>query len=135
MAMSGYAPDLGTCSVCGRDQDEHFYLHIMNGSLLCSECFFDKGKEVKKFTATSYDDIRQSETVAGLTPAVVAAMRYVLCAPLERLFAFGLEEASDVDDFARAAQTYVLSHLERGFDSLNFYHTMRAPVPHKETKV
>lgn len=135
MAMSGYAPDLGSCSVCGCDVGEHFYLHIMNGSLLCSECFSEKGKEVKKFTDTSYDDIRGSETVVGLTPAVCAAMRYVISAPLERLFAFGLEEANDVDDFARATQTYMLSHLERGFDSLNFYHTMRNPVTHKETKV
>ena len=135
MAMSGYAPDLGTCTACGRDADEHFYLHIMNGALLCSECFAEKGKAVKRYTAESYDDIRESETVAGLTPAVLAAMRYCLTAPLERLFAFGLEEASDLEDFARTAQTYVLSHLERGFDSLNFYHTMRAPMPHKETKV
>ena len=94
-----------------------------------------KGKEVKRYTATSYDDIRESETVAGLSPAVLAAMRYCMSAPLERLFAFGLEEASDLEDFARTAQTYLLSHLERGFDSLNFYHTMRAPLPHKETKV
>jgi hypothetical protein len=107
----------------------------MNGSLLCSECFSAKGKEVKKFTDASYDDIRESETVAGLSPAVCAAMRYCLSAPLERLFAFGLEEKSDMDDFSRAAQTYTLSHLERGFDSLNFYHTMRAPLPHKENKV
>ena len=135
MAMSGYAPDLSTCSTCGRDRDEHFYLHIMNGSLLCSECFSAKGKEVKKITDTSYDDIRQSETVVGLTPAAIAALRYVLSAPLERLFAFGLEEATDVDDFARVTQTYVLSHLERGFDSLNFYHSMRNPVTQKENKV
>ena len=135
MAMSGYAPDLGTCTACGRDADEHFYLHIMNGALLCSECFAQKGKEVKRSTATSYDDMRESETVSGLSPAVLAAMRYCVSAPLERLFAFGLEEASDLEDFARTAQTYLLSHLERGFDSLNFYHTMRAPLPHKETKV
>ena len=135
MAMSGYAPDLGACSACGRDADEHFYLHVMNGALFCSECFAEKGKAVKRYTAESYDDIRESETVAGLTPAVLAAMRYCLTAPLERLFAFGLEETSDKEDFARVTQTYVLSHLERGFDSLNFYHAMRAPMPHKEIKV
>jgi DNA repair protein RecO (recombination protein O) len=135
MAMSGYAPDLGACAHCGRDEDEHFYLHIMNGSLLCSECFSQKGKEVKKYTEGTYDDIRESESVAGLTPAVLAAMRYCLTAPLERLFAFGLEEKSDVEDFSRAAQTYLLSHLERGFDSLNFYRSMRAPLPQKENKV
>ena len=95
----------------------------------------EKGKEVKKITDTTYDDIRESETVMGLTPAVLAAMRYCLGAPLERLFAFGLEEKSDIEDFARAAQTYTLSHLERGFDSLNFYHAMRNPVTHKENKV
>ena len=135
MAMSGYAPDLGACAHCGRDEDEHFYLHVMNGSLLCSECFSEKGKEVKKYNEGTYDDIRESETVVGLTPAVLAAMRYALSAPLERLFAFGLEEKSDVEDFSRAAQTYLLSHLERGFDSLNFYHSMRAPLPQKENKV
>ena len=107
----------------------------MNGALFCSECFSEKGKEVKKITDTTYDDIRESETVMGLTPAVLAAMRYCLGAPLERLFAFGLEEKSDIEDFARAAQTYTLSHLERGFDSLNFYHAMRNPVTHKENKV
>ena len=135
MAMSGYAPDLGECAVCGRDVDEHFYLHVMNGSLLCSECFGAKGKEGKAITDTSYDDIRESETVMGLSPAVSAAMRYVLSAPLERLFAFVLEDATDVEDFARATQTYTLSHLERGFDSLNFYHSMRSPVTQKENKV
>lgn len=135
MAMSGYAPDLGACSRCGRVADEHFYLHVMNGALFCSECFCEKGKEVKKITDTTYDDIRESETVMGLTPAVLAAMRYCLGAPLERLFAFGLEEKSDIEDFARAAQTYTLSHIERGFDSLNFYHAMRASLPHKENKV
>ncbi len=135
MAMSGYAPDLGACSRCGRDADEHFYLHVMNGALFCSECFSEKGKEVKKITDTTYDDIRESETVMGLTPAVLAAMRYCLGAPLERLFAFGLEEKSDIEDFVRAAQTYTLSHLERGFDSLNFYHAMRIPIAHKENKV
>lgn len=135
MAMSGYAPDLHSCSVCGRKEDELFYLHIMNGALLCSECFSANGKEVKKFTDTSYDDIRESETVMGGSPAVYAAMHYCLSAPLERLFAFGLEEQSDIEDFARIAQTYTLSHLERGFDSLNFYHTMRASLSHKENKV
>ena len=135
MAMSGYAPDFRACSVCGKNQDQLFYLHIMNGALLCSECFSAKGKETKNFSETSFDDIRESETVAGITPAVCAAIRYCLSAPLERLFAFGLEEASDTDDFCRAAQTYLLSHLERGFESLNFYHAMRNPVTHKETKV
>lgn len=135
MAMSGYTPDLSACSFCGKDRDEHFYLHVMNGSLLCSECFSEKGKEAKRVRDTAYDDIRESQTVIGLTPAVLAAMRYVIGAPLERLFAFGLEESADADDFARATQTYLLSHLERGFDSLNFYHAMRAPLPHKENKV
>ena len=86
-------------------------------------------------TDTSYDDIRESETVMGLSPAVSAAMRYVLSAPLERLFAFVLEDATDVEDFARVTQTYTLSHLERGFDSLNFYHSMRSPVTQKENQV
>jgi hypothetical protein len=55
---------------------------------------------------------------------------------LERLFSFDLQEPDDWHDFSKAAQTYLLSHLGRGFDSLTFYLTLRQPsAPQKERKL
>lgn len=134
MSMSGYMPDLSGCSVCQVDQAELFYLHVMNGALLCADCLKAQSGIGKRNPETAYDDIRESETLLTLTPAVRAAMYYCINAPLERLFSFSLEDAEDRADFSKAAQTYTLSHLERGFDSLNFYHEMRASsMPHKGT--
>lgn len=134
MSVSGYMPELGACSVCQTEQSDPFYLHVMNGALLCSDCLKKQSGIGKRNPDTAYDDIRESETLLTLTPAVRAAMYYCLHAPLERLFSFSLEDAEDRTDFAKAAQTYTLSHLGRGFDSLNFYHEMRAiKLAHKGT--
>ncbi len=130
MALSGYMPDLGGCTVCQKDSSDPFYLQVMNGALLCADCLKKQNGIGKRVPDAAYDDIRESDALLTLSPAVCAAMRYCIHAPLERLFSFSLEDAADQKDFAGAAQTYTLSHLGRGFDSLNFYHTMRsAPMP------
>ena len=105
----------------------------MNGLLLCPECLDKRSRGAK--TPDDYGELREAETLCPITSSVCAAIRYCAYAPVERLFSFLLKDKEEMRDFAKTAQTYLLSHLERGFDSLNFYHTMRAPLPHKETKV
>lgn len=122
-ATSGYEPELNGCAVCGTGRAECLYLDVMNGALLCSDCMRKRGN-VGKFVG-DYDDIREADVLCPLTPAVHAALRYCVTAPPERLFAFELKEAEDLRGFSKAAQTYLLSHLGRGFDSLNFYLTLR----------
>ncbi len=60
-----------------------------------------------------------------MTPAVTAAVRYVLHAAPERVFSFELADAEDITEFSRTAQTYLLNHLGRGFDSLDFYESVK----------
>lgn len=121
--LSGYAPDLSQCGVCGCQSADPFYLDVMNGALLCSECLQKRGKRAP--VSTDYDDIREAEILSILTPAACAAVRYVAETPIERLFSFELKDDEDCKLFSACAQTYLLSHLGRGFDSLNFYHAMR----------
>lgn len=131
MAMSGYEPELGTCAGCGTAQNEHWYLDVMNGALLCPDCLHKRSGAVKN---TVYDDIREAEVLCPLSPAVRDALAYCVHAPLERLFTFGLQSAEDLRVFSKTAETYLLSHLGRGFDSLSFYHAMReAGSPAKGT--
>ena len=126
-AMSGYEPELSGCSECGKPEAELFYLDVMNGSLLCPECLQKHGGKGKLPPpgSTYYDDLREAEILCPVSPSVTAALRYCVAAPLGRLFLFELHSEEERQSFSKAAETYLLSHLGRGFDSLNFYVTMR----------
>ncbi len=123
-ADSGYAPDLSGCAVCGCQNADPFYLDVMNGAILCGDCR-SSVREIP--TSEVYaEDLREARIMGILSPAVCSAFRYCLSAPLERLFSFELKEEDDLKSFAKLCETYLLSHIGHGFDSLNFYHTMRA---------
>ncbi len=134
--LSGYEPELASCAHCGNDDAAHVYLNVMSGALLCPECIKKSGRAAAKQAPNAYDDLREAEVLCPLTPAVLAALRYSLSAPLSRLFSFELSDAEDKHLFAKVCETYLLSHLGRGFETLNFYHAMLAPAAptHKEPK-
>lgn len=134
-AISGYLPDLGECATCGARESDAFYLDVMNGAILCQDCLHKQAP--RSVRAGSYDEIREAEILCPLTPAVHAALIYCIQAPIERIFSFELKDPEDLSLFAKTAQTYLLSHLGRGFDSLQFYQTMREgkPFPDKGTKL
>ena len=123
-ALSGYAPALGGCSFCGEAAPESFYLDVMNGSFLCNGCLTRRGQAHRADAV--YDDIREADVLCRLSCAAYAAFSYAVEAPLERLFAFELAEREDRELFSKAAETYLLSHLGHGFDTLQFYHSMQA---------
>lgn len=123
--LSGYGADLDGCRACGEREAEGLLLDVMNGCLVCSECLSRRGSVPRGREA--YDDIREADVLCPISPAVAAALHYCAQAPMERLFSFELHEKEDLAAFSRAAQVYLLSHLERGFESLNFYHGMRTP--------
>ena len=127
--VSGYAPDTERCAFCGCEHAEEAYLDVMNGAVICSDCL-GKRNAAQKNTGT-YDEIREADLLCPVTQAVLAAMRYVTAAPPERLFAFDLKEEEDRHLFSTCAECYLLSHLGRGFDSLNFYHAMRQGAERK----
>jgi len=133
-ALSGYEPEMSGCALCGAECSDLMYLDVMNGALLCSDCMKKRGNVGKR--AGDFDDIREADVLCPLSPAALAALQYCLAAPLERLFSFGLKSEEDRRAFSKAAQTYLLSHLGRGFDSLNFYLTLRdSVVPAKGKKL
>lgn len=131
-AISGYAPEVSGCSFCGNETPEYFYLDVMNGSFLCADCLSKRKPAAQSNTV--YDDIREADVLCGLSPAAYAAFSYAIEAPLERLFAFELIDPDDKNLFEKAAETYLLSHLGHGFDTLNFYRSMQTPEPKKTTQ-
>jgi len=58
-----------------------------------------------------------------LTGAALAAMRHVAYGDPKRLFSFQLDETS-LKQMGDACEAYVLTQLERGFGTLDFYKQM-----------
>lgn len=122
-AHSGFTPDLSHCERCGKQMSDGFYLDVMNGALLCSECISSK-------KLTEFDELPDIDRYATrnvllpLTNEVVRAIDFVIHANVKRLFSFNLTKEEDRLLFSRAGEVYIKNHLERGFDALDFYHSV-----------
>lgn len=105
MCLAGYLPDLSGCAVCGREDADRF--NLTQGVLQCAGC---RGENT--------DGLRMP-----LSPATLAAMRYIVSAPGKRLFSFRLEERSAAE-LSGITESYLCTKLERGFYTLDFYKSL-----------
>lgn len=126
VSEAGFRPNLVACDGCGRSDMETYYFDVTNGIFYCENCFRTSQ------TALEHSAARQNEAdsiyhtgqlIALLSSSVFAAMRYAVYAKLERIFAFELKEEA-LRDFASVCEKYLLCHLEHGFSTLDFYHSI-----------
>ena len=120
MAISGYLPELSCCAYCYEEYRELMYLDIMGGKLICTDCMAKRGAKVPRISK-EFDDMPETSIICGLSPSAVAAMRYIVYSPSNKIFSFEIKDSGELDDLVRAVETYTLNHLGRGFDSLDFY--------------
>ena len=129
-AVSGYLPDLSACLKCGEPVGtEDACLDVMNGGLICSSCLH---KNAQKLPLPEVDELGERHVLCPLTAGAAAALSYVVNAEPKRVFAFQLTDEPSRDTFCRAAETYLLNHLERGFLTLEHYKRIVA-APQKYT--
>ncbi len=103
--QSGYLPDLNGCSVCGNREPGRFL--VSEGSLQCAGC------------------LSESEGLRlPVHSGALAALRYICCCDLKRLFSFRINDES-LKQLGDIAETYLLTQLERGFFTLDFYKSMK----------
>ncbi len=121
-AVSGFAPDLSCCGECGRE--EALWLDVMNGRLLCETCMH-KTPTPAEGQDMAVDASGTRSILLPLDPSALASMRYVLWTPPEKIFAFSLSDPHSLSLFCRACEVYLLNHLERSFDTLEFYHKVK----------
>lgn len=100
--LTGYAPDLSACVSCGRT-DGPMAFSATRGGLVCPRCGYG---------------------LTPLSPACLAAMRYVVNAPARKIFSFSLT-GDAMREFAVTAELYLLSQLERNFSSLDYYKNIK----------
>ncbi len=122
VTVSGFAPDVYECSDCGcAEAEKGWWLDVMNGSIICSDCL---GKRSGGAPVPDTDRLMTRNILVPMDNASVEAWRYVADAELRRVFAFSLRSES-LDILARASETYIINHLERSFDTLDFYHAVK----------
>ena len=114
MCLSGYEPSLDGCAVCGREHPERAGFHLREGAVHCAACRDRMGEGIS----------------LPLSAAALAAMRHVVLGDPGRLFSFRLE-GEPLGQLGGAAEAYLMTQLERGFGTLDFFKRLRMPV-HKQ---
>jgi len=112
MAMAGYMPDLLGCAACGESEGKALYFRLDSGTLICGDCLLKSG-----------------ESAAGplaLSSGQLAALRHILYAPLERLFAFALPQEA-LERLSFLTERYISVQLDKNFSTLDFYHSIVPP--------
>ena len=118
---SGFCPDLTGCSECGAEftEGDTLWLDIMNGCLVCEAC---KAKRLPFLSeAGAVDEYQTRSLLLPLDAPSLMAARYCVSADVKRLFSFSIKNEQSERLFYKATESYLLNHLERGFETLNFY--------------
>ena len=126
--VSGLEPDVYSCAECGCTDAAQSWLDVMNGFVVCDECHAKRSSLVPRASDTAdviADENGTRSILCPLDASALTAMRYVLSADVSRLFSFRLTSEESMELFARAAETYLVNHLERNFEALDFYKSIK----------
>ena len=109
LELAGHMPDLVACEGCGAYEGP-LSLLAHRAVLLCDSC-------------KQTDDMR-GEIPIPLAQGVLAAMRHIIYSEERKIFDFSLSDEG-LEALAKAVQIYLTVQLDRGFSTLDFFHSMR----------
>ena len=121
VSVSGMAPDLSGCDRC-RKAKENYWLDVMNGRLICEACM---ERQTGGLPVAETDRFSTRNILLPMDASAAASAKYIVEAPVERAFAFSLTDEESIENLSRAAETYLLNHLERSFEALEFYKSLK----------
>lgn len=129
--IGGFTPDLSHCRRCRRPVAGDSFLDVMNGALICNECH----ARAEGLTPLPVgEDLRERTVLCQLSPGGAAALAYVAGAEPKRVFSFRITDPRELDEFGRAAENYLLHHLERGFTTLENLKKLEALTGQRQPK-
>ncbi len=111
LVLSGYAPALDGCCICGKEEPEDGRLVLSDGILRCAACR------------------EEGETGIALpiSPETRKVMEYVSECPPKRIFSFAADEKTLVE-MGQLCEAYLMTQLEQGFRTLDFYKQLTNPM-------
>jgi DNA repair protein RecO (recombination protein O) len=107
LTLAGYMPDLVACRGCSEYEKEDMRFLPLKGELVCGECATEDEKRAG----------------AAIGPGVLAAMRHIIYAPPEKLFAFTLSPKGTAR-LVQVSEQYLIATLEKMPQTLEFYKSL-----------
>lgn len=107
LSETGYAPALDVCGACCKPIEGQAYFSVREGAIIDGSCRKRLG---------------DGDFVA-LGGGTLAALRHIVSAELPRVYGFSLGGPSR-GQLAVLCERYALYHTGRGYDSLDFYHSL-----------
>lgn len=101
MCIAGYMPNLIACDKCGEYETNTMYFDVENGSLYCENCV-------------------SPSLLLPMDIGIVRAMRHISFSVFDKIYNFTMSGES-VSDLAFITERYILSRLQRNFNTLDFY--------------
>ena len=104
MVLAGFQPMVACCAVCGSESPDRF--DVAGGMCVCARC-------------SAPGTLR-----LPVSPACLAALQHITGCEAKKIFSFNLfpEAMKELSDIS---ETYLLTQLERGFYTLDFYKSLR----------
>ena len=118
LSIIGYMPDVLACRECGEEHGD-FYLDVIGGNIECCACH-SKAPD----TDPLITDRNEAKVICILSESAKIALGYCIYSPIEKIFSFKIPD-EDMRLFARACEEYLLNQLERSFNTLEFYHSVK----------
>lgn len=103
LSLAGYMPNLICCAGCSCYEADEMYFLPGSGVLYCGSC------------------PRPSEPAVRLSRGALTGLRHTVYADFEKLFSFSLSPQG-LKELSQASEQYVITTLQRGFNTLDFYH-------------
>lgn len=119
-AVLGFMPDVVACRDCKKKNGD-FILDVMGGDVQCVACRDEK----RRLSDLLPDDGHEAHVICLLPAGAKMAFTYCVYCPLEKLLSFDISDDGDRNLFYKAAETYLIHHLERSFGTLDFYHGVK----------
>ncbi len=105
MSETGFMPDVLGCRICGDFEPQVIYFSVPEGGFICGNCCNSADYGVK------------------LEYPVLQAVRHIVLADFDRLFNFRVSDKT-LDRLAFFAEKYIIAHLEKNFNTLDFYKSL-----------
>ena len=114
---------LGRATPVDADGDGDWDLVVCGNGFGGGAMFYENPGDAAK-TGVFRKGVRGKNVCAGWRFAMREGGGYALTAPDKRLFSFVIKTDEEEIAFAKAAETYLLNHLEHRFDCLDFYNSV-----------
>jgi DNA repair protein RecO (recombination protein O) len=112
MCLSGYAPRLAACAVCGAAEPRDPVLDVSGGAVTCLGC------------AAELRDAASPRDAAQLCAGSLDALRHIASCEAKRVFAFTLGQEA-TERLVSVSEKYILAQLDRRFRTLDYYHSTK----------